>query len=338
MSYYGNYVRAHLADRLPHLGNYREAQLWHDAVKPFSKGRSAGTKPLGRNRKYDRFKIRAEYDYTSDTDTTKQNYIVKHYSTDILRYNADGSLVIKTDYDSISTVQGLQELLGADKFVRRKCKAYYKDSNDKYYRIKGGLKVNADNTADTSTLTPEVVHEIDRPMLKQIRERYKDFMEYVLLANNLTQGGEALASVLVLEGVEDGNGVNTFYRKNASVALSIDSTQIRWYRNPQFAVRDAFFSEVERAMQLEGEDKYKAYHHLGTFLSFSASNNFTGTTWLNNGSDRNYKWQVDNRRLRSFFDGLLKYRFPTLVFKKVEVPLGVIRHDTNIKYFECGTV
>lgn len=336
MSFYGNYVRQHLADRLPQLTNYREAQLWHDAVKPFSKGRSAGDKPVGRNRKYDRFKIRGEYDYTSNS--TRKNYIIKHYNTDILRYNADGSIYIKTDYDSISTVQGLQELLGVDKFVRRKCKAYYKDKDGKFYRIKGGLKVNADNTADESTITRETVHEIDRPAFKQVRDRYADFMEYVYFTNNLTQGGEGLAKSLALEGVENGNQPHDFYRRNASVALSIDTVQMRWYRNPQFAVRDAFFQQVEDAMKLEGEGKYSAYHKLAMFLSFSASNNFTDTTWAKAGDDKHYKWQVDNHRLRQFFDGLLKFRFPTLVFKEVEVPLGVIRHDTNIKYFEHGTV
>jgi hypothetical protein len=331
-----DYVRNHLADRLPRLENYREAQLWHDAVKPFSKGKSAGRKPVGRNRKYDRFTIRGEYDYKSDS--TEMQFIIKHYSTDILRYKADGSMVIRTDYDSISTVQGLQELLGVDKFVRRKLKAYYKDRNGHFYRIKGGLKVNADGLADRTSITPEVVHEIDRPAFKQLRERYADFMEYVLLTNNLTQGGEAYASTLVLEGVENGSQPHSFYRKNAGVALSNDTVQMKWYRNPQFAIRDAFFQQVEDAMKLEGEDKYNAYNKLTTFLSFSASTEFTGTAWSQAGDDRFYKWQVDNRRLRQFFDGLLKFRFPTLVLKEVEVPLGVIRHDSNAKYFEFGTV
>lgn len=331
-----NFVRDHLADRLPRLENYREAQLWHDAVKPFSKGKSAGRKPVGRNRKYDRFTIRGEYDYKSES--TEKQYIIKHYSTDILRYMADGSMVIKTDYDSISTVQGLQELLGADKFVRRKLKAYYKDRNGHFFRINGGIKVNADKTVDTTTVEPEVVHEIDRPAFKQLRAEFTDFMEYVYFTNNLTQGGEAYASKLALESVENGKDTNNFYRKNAAVALSIDTVQMKWYRNPQFAVREAFFAEVEAAMKLEGEDKYTAYHHLATFLSWSASTHITSTTWNQTGDDKYFKWEVDNRRLRQFFDGLLKFRFPTLVLKEVEVPLGVIRHDSNAKYFEFGTV
>jgi hypothetical protein len=331
-----NFVRDHLADRLPRLENYREAQLWHDAVKPFSKGKSAGRKPVGRNRKYDRFTIRGEYDYKSDS--TEMQFIIKHYSTDILRYKADGSMVIKTDYDSISTVQGLQELLGADKFVRRKLKAYYKDRNGHFFRIKGGIKVNADKTVDTTTVEPEVVHEIDRPAFKQLRERYTDFMEYVYFTNNLTQGGESYASTLKLESVENGNQTN-FFRKNASVALSIDTTQMRWYRNPQFAIRDAFFAEIEDAMRIGDEQvKLEKFNHLATFLSWSAATTYNGTQWNQTGDDKLYKWQVDNRRLRQFFDGLLKFRFPTLVFKEVEAQVGVIRHDTNAKYFEHGTV
>ena len=43
------YVRPSMPDDIPRLTNYREAQLWFSAVKPFSKGRKVGEKPLGRN-------------------------------------------------------------------------------------------------------------------------------------------------------------------------------------------------------------------------------------------------------------------------------------------------
>lgn len=337
MSYFGNYIRSSLADDLPHLANYREAELWCQAVKPFSKGKSAGKKPLGRNRKYDRFTIRMEYDYTSNS--IAHHYIVKHYDTDILKYHPDGSLTIKSGYDSISTTQGLMELLGPQYFVRRKLKAYFRDKNGHFFRIKDGLKVNADKSVDTEGLEQEVVHEVDRPALKLLRDRYAEFMEYVYLTNNITQGGEGFASKLALESVENGDKPNQFYRKNASVALSTDTTQMRWYRNPQFSIREAFFAEVEDAIRIGDEQtKLEKFNHLATFLSWSAATTFHGGMWDANGNDRFYKWHVDNRRLRQFFDGLLKFRFPTLVLKKVEVPHGVIRHDNNAKYFEFGTL
>jgi hypothetical protein len=208
-----------------------------------------------------------------------------------------------------------------------------------FFRIKGGLKIKADGVADTTDVKPEIVHEIDRPAFKQLRERYTEFMEYVYFTNNLTQGGEAYASTLKLESVENGDRKHDFYRKNASVALSIDTVQIKWYRNPQYAIREAFFAEVEDAMRIGDEQaKLDKFNHLATFLSYSASTSFTGTTWNQAGTDRHYKWQVDNYRLRQFFDGLLKFRFPTLVFKEVEAEIGTIRHDTNAKYFEFGTV
>lgn len=339
MSYYGNFIRAHLADRLPRLTNYREAQLWYDAVKPFSKGASAGKKPVGRNRRYDRFIIRAE---ATQDNYVRKDYIIKHYVTDILRYNADGSLQFNSGgMDSISTTQALQELLGADKFVRRKGKVYYKDGNGHFFRINDKLTVLSDGRVDTSTLKTEIVNELDRVAFKKLRKEYAEFMEYALLMNNLTQGGEALSTFLQLEGVDANASSQShgFYRKNAQVALSIDTTQIRWYRNPQFNVREVFFAELEAAINLEKqEDRYNKYHHLATFMSFSASNNFSGTSWGDSDTERMYKWHVDNRRLRQFFDGLLKFRFPALVFKEVEVPLGTIRHNTNIKYFEYGTL
>lgn len=339
MSYYGNFVRSSLADDLPRLANHREAQLWCQAVKPFSKGKSKGRKPLGRNRKYDRFTIRGE---ATATNHTNADYIVKHYSTDILRYNHDGSLVLNSGgMDTISTTQALQELLGARLFVRRKGKVYYKDGNGHFFRINNKLKINEDKTVDQSTLEPEVIHALDRVAMKRLKKDYAEFMEYALLMNNLTQGGEAYSSQLMLEGVQHGERIrnNGIYRKNAEVALSIDTTQIRWYRNPQFAVREAFFAELEGAMRLEKqEDRYTKYHHLATYMSWSASNTFHGRSVDGSDTERHYAWTVDNKRLKQFFDGLLKFRFPSLVFKQEEVELGVIRHDTNKKYFEYGTL
>ena len=125
------YVRNILPDDLPWLPNYERAVAYHDAVKPFARGNNIGDKPLGKNRKYSRFQISQR--------TNDGAILIKHYSTYILQYDPDGSLLIDSGHnDTISTCQALQELLGAESFVRRKGKVYYKDKNGHFFRAGDG--------------------------------------------------------------------------------------------------------------------------------------------------------------------------------------------------------
>lgn len=340
MSHNEHYVRKYLADDLPRLANYREAQLWCQAVKPFAKGRSVGQKPLGRNRRYDRLTIRAGYDCMADADTTHQRYIIKHYVTDILKYEPDGSLHIHSGgYDSISTVQALQELLGVGRFVRRRLKAYYKDRNGHFFRIRDGLKVNADGSVDTSSLKPEVIHLLNRPAFKAVKARYAEFLQYAKFVNNITQGGEGTGEALMGKfGYHTNvNDANNYWRRCSANALTIDTTQMRWYGKEQIKVRERFFDALDAAVANPNEqEKLEAFHELATFMSFSAS------TWVRSSispadDTRSFKWSVDNKRLNTFFDGLLKFKYAETVFSKGEVPLGEIRHDSNAKYIEFAT-
>lgn len=340
MSYsYIGYVRSSLADDLPRLANYREAELWCQAVKPFSKGRSVGKKPLGRNRKYDRLTIRASCDYTTNNYTSNISYIVKHYDTDILKYKADGSLYIHSGgYDSISTVQALQELLGPTNFVRRRLKAYYKDRNGHFFRIKDGLKVNADGTADTSTLEPEVVHLLNRPAFKAVKARYAEFLQYAVFVNTLTQGGEGTGEKLMGRFGTDKSSNPSYWRRSSANALTIDTTQMRWYAKFQLQVRQQFFDALDAAISNSNEqERLEEFNELATFLSFSASTRITGSYIGPTNEERRYTWEVDNKRLNTFFDGLLKFRHADKVFSKGEVPLGDIRHDSNAKYIMYAT-
>ena len=170
------YVRPSMPDDIPRLTNYREAQLWFSAVKPFSKGRKVGEKPLGRNRRYDRVMISRE----AESDAI----VITHYTTPILKYYENGAMDIKTGgYDSISTVQILQELLGQQKFLRRRTKAYYVDTttgSQQFYRFSDGLSLNADSTVNLATTTTEYYHLLNKLKFKEIKAQYADFMAYAV--------------------------------------------------------------------------------------------------------------------------------------------------------------
>lgn len=322
MSYrYLGYVRNHMADDLPRLPTYNEALLWFSAVKPFAKGRSVGEKPLGRNRRYDRFII---------TKNLEDAIRIIHYKTCILQYNPDGSLEVSTGgYDSISTVQALQELLGPERFLRQRCKAYYQDGNGHFFRFNDKLTIASDGRADTTNLKPEYTHLISRGGFKEAKAIYATFMDYAKQINTLTQGGSAWTSDLGIEA-------DSIYYARMRQLPSIDASRMHWYKTEQLTARVKFFEKIRLAMLEPNEtDRMAAMYPLVQVLSFSASNsiNFTSTQ----GDDRFVEWETDNKRLEHYFNTLLKFHHADLVFAKTEVPLGTIRHDNNAKFIKLAT-
>ena len=107
-----------MADNIPRLNTYQEALIHFNAVKPFGKGASKGLKPLGLNRRYDRTQIRmGTHVHEQETETQyireDRPIIIKQYETDIAIYHSHGGFTFSMGgYDTISTVQILQELFG----------------------------------------------------------------------------------------------------------------------------------------------------------------------------------------------------------------------------------
>ena len=318
------YVRPSMPDDIPRLTNYREAQLWFSAVKPFSKGRKVGEKPLGRNRRYDRVMISRE----AESDAI----VITHYTTPILKYYENGAMDIKTGgYDSISTVQILQELLGQQKFLRRRTKAYYVDTttgSQQFYRFSDGLSLNADSTVNLATTTQEHYHLLNKLKFKEVKQRYADFMAYAVSVNNLTKGGKARESELRIHGCKP---MNYYYFRSASNVLHTDSRNIFWNKTQQLELREKFFELVHAA-----NGNMEAWYPLVQHLSFAAGQSMT--TGGGTQDDREYEWETDSKRMQSFFNTILKYHHATEVFEQVEVPLGSIKHDENKKYLMGATV
>jgi hypothetical protein len=322
-----SYVRNYMPDALPFLPTYGEASLWFDAVKPFSKGRKKGEKPLGRNRRYDRVVIER-----NDTLPTKP-VLITHYNTIIAKYHNDGTMQFQTGgYDSVSTTQILQEVLGQEKFTRQRCKAYFKDTNGKCYRITNGLTVNADSVVDTSNLKPESVRVVNRDKFKAIKAGYKPFMDYAKQVNALTKGGIAWASDLCVKGE------HVYYARSSDQILTTDTNRIGWRKDDQIELRIKFFEKVRLAMLQQTEaERMEAMYPLVEFLSFSAAVSCAVAASRGTDDERQYKWETDNKRLQSFFNELLKFHHAHDVFEDTEVPLGTIRHDSNAKYFKFAT-
>jgi len=181
-----------MADNIPRLTTYQEALIHHNAVKPFSKGESKGKKPLGLNRRYDRTQIRIDAP-THDTENFRDDHpvIIKYYQTDIVTYHQHGSFTFSMGgYDSISTVQILQELFGVDKFARRNGKAYYFDGIGHAYLIGMKLYVSSDGTVSTEDMANESRQVIAKEAFKAIKDRYAVFTDYAKMVTSLTLGGK----------------------------------------------------------------------------------------------------------------------------------------------------
>jgi hypothetical protein len=314
-----------MPDDIPHLRDYHSASLWFDAVKPFAKGHKVGEKPLGRNRRYGRVVI--ERDITLPT----QPILIKHYNTYIATYHNDGRMQFQTgSYDSISTIQILQEVYGHEHFTRQRCKAYFLDNNGKYFRITKGLTVEADGVANTADLKHEYVRMINREKFKAVKAIYKSFMDYAKQINTLAKGGVAWTNAL---GV---SGASIYYARMSDQILTTDTNRMGWRKDSQIELRIRFFEKVRLAMLESNEEaRMEAMYPLVEFLSFSASTECT--TSLIQGDERQYTWKTDNPRLQSFFNNLLKFHHAHDVFEDTEVPLGIIRHDSNAKYFTYAT-
>lgn len=325
------YVRNILPDDLPWLPNYGRAQAHFNSVTPFARGNNIGDKPLGKNRKYSRFKIEK-----GEGDCIR----IKHYSTYILTYFADDSLLIDSGHsDTISTCQALQELLGAESFARRKGKVYYKDKNNHFFRTGGGLRVGADDLVSENTPT-EKVYKLNRKRFNQVKAKYSFFLNYAKQINTLAQGGRELESTFenLMVGVR--GDTRGYANRPTSWAIRTDMVLLRWYSQGQPDLRRRFIELIEKARWVAGEEKqYEAMYPLAQYASFCSAIDWNIQKRLVKTSNPEqeadqfeYTWETTNKRIDKFFGEVLKWQFPLECFDLVEAERGKITHDANRKY------
>ena len=323
-----------MADNIPRLTTYKAALIHFNAVKPFSKGASKGKKPLGLNRRYDRTQIRIDAP-THDTENFRDDnpIIIKYYETDIAIYHQHGSFTFSVgDWNTISTVQILQELFGVDKFAKRNGKAYYFDGIGHAYRIGKKLYVSADGTVSTEDMENETRHVVDKEKFKALKERFAVFTDYAKMVTSLTLGGKGIGMDLCRGDYKP----NHYQPRSAKYILTCDTTQMNYHTKPQAYIRNEFFEQVNNAMEIADEGKrMEAMLPLVEFLSFSASTEYDQRILPDH--DREYVWKMDTKRLIYFFNELLKFQYQKEVLTLEEVPIGTIQHDSNKKYREYST-
>lgn len=320
-----SFVRRYLPDDLPFLPKYQNALSWHEQVKPFAKGKHVGEKPLGRNRRYNRLMI---------WKGTEGQVIVKHYSTNILTYHTDNSVELDSGYmDSISTCQALQELLGADKFTRKKGKIYFRDENGHFFRIGDKLLVDANGVAVNPVI--EQVYVLNRKRFEDLKAKYKPFTDYTKQIVALTQGGRE--KDMNLAGAIRIDGDARVFGRYGDWALRTDAYSIRWSTKAQSDVRNKFFVHVERVLGIENEvERTEAMYPIAQYLSFcsSADQNVNRLAIDLARESFDYVWKTNTKRVDKFFSDLLKYQYPVMCFDLVDAEYGKINHNPNKKFIK----
>lgn len=316
-----NYVRNFLPDGLPFLPDYATALNCYNDIKPFSKGRNVGLRPLGRNRAYNRLLIEQ-----SEID---RSIMIKHYQTYIATYYPDGGFRFNDGgRDSLSTCQALQEVVGRDHFTRSKGKIYYCDRNGHFFHVNGGLRVNPDGLVENPKT--DKVYKINRERFKALKLKFKTFTDYAKQVVTLTKGGTECGHYLSQAG-----GKNTITEKiwmrNGDWALRVDTWGLNLYSVTQSKLRKDFFDNVENAMISDETERVEKMYPLVQCLSFCSAQEVS-KRHLPQTDDYEYTWQTTASRVDKMFNELLKYRYPVLCFDLVDAEYGKIDHNVNSKY------
>jgi len=292
-----------MADDLPALGNYIQADEWYEKSRPFTKGEYKGERPLGNNRRYGRMRI------AKDADGA---IVIKHYKTDIMKYYPDGGMMFNGGgWDSISSAQTMQELLvGHGKFyiVRKHTKIYYVDRQDRLHLVgHKGLHVSSLGEPPTNPLT-ESVYKPRKEVLTQIRNKYKPFTDYV--KNVLTM-----------------NNSFSIEKANAQETITASSQQMGYNHTAQVMRRIGFFETLDACLAKDGDEQLQEFYNIALLSTRSA-----GYLDYSHYTETHYKWKCPISTFKTWFDHLIKYQYSEQIFELKEVTSGKAVKDSNWKY------
>jgi hypothetical protein len=303
---YDNYVRSYMGENLDSMPDYATALQIYEARKPYIKGKHKGERPLGKNRRHDRSRIRVE---------DNGDIVVKHWHTDIITYRLDGSIVLETGgWESISTAMIMQELLGVDRICRVNCKIYYRTAGQ-YYHIKPTLAVEPDGLLGTCNY--EEVYVPNKGALKAYQNKYAFFLEYakyvITMSNEFKYEHEG----------------SSYTQRHAAVWLYTSVYEVCNTTNKQNLRREEFFNALDLISEKQGDDKLQELYQQVTILAYAAA-----PMW--GGSDGCTIFTVNFPKFKQFFYELLKYRYAFDIFERKIANTGKPVRDPNAKYVLYG--
>ena len=298
------FARDYLPDQVPFIPSYAEALAYFHGSKPFTKGKYKGERPLGGNRRYSRLRI----------DMVGDIVKVMHYKSEVVVYYPDGGLYLATGgWDSISTAQAMQEMLGVERVQRVRTSVYYV-RDGLYYLLGDGLRITP--SGEPINPTTASVHQVRKPVMDALRKQYAPIMEYAKQVCTMnTRFAVPKDSVLHPHGFTD-------------ISLDVLKWQIRYPDNSYYTRANErglerlneFFHVLDNTLALPESQRLDAMYLVVQSL---------GVMFGHGGLDY---FHCHFARLKKGFEELLRFQYRTEIFEKVDAPIGKPVIDTNSKY------
>ena len=290
---------------IPLINDYASAlKLWED-TKPI-RGRAIDTRPLG-HRRNDHYLINRLPDGAVECIL---------YKTPVVIFWENGDVVIKHDgYNSVSTCNFIGEVLGLHSSIFN-YKTLVGFGGKDYIVPDSGLTIKRNDNwvYEPVNPVPVVGHAIDRKGANNVRARYKPFSTYLSSMCRLKAGSDYPQSELLrVFGVDK--------HKSPNVGDLSHDGRDKWVEH----VKSFFNLVADTNEETKNDSYYKAILQMA--MSF-------GTTKWNTYEAEGYV--LHEKKALQLFDELVIgfHRFETL--KEKVLPEGVVRKDSNGKYFRGG--
>lgn len=300
---------------LPAITDYAHAQSIYEGIRPI-RGRAKDVRPLGRERRYDQYRIVKRISANQFTNAETVSYACVLYQTDCVTFHPDNTITVKHDGWTSMTTRGFMRYIlaqygdidsqrGKWYFVNRKGDAFLMGRELK-------LKIEDGIVVPVVEQPVEYRHSIRRKVMNQLRKKYAFFYEYgkVMLALDRT--------VTRLEVAEASHGLD-FANLRFLPYLG------QYYYNPANRekpeqIRAKLFKALDST--IEQQDPALLYE-LASAVAHTAGN---------------YSYQrnatvCSPERFKTYLDEIIKYEFCEEVFEKTAVPTGSVFFDENAKYF-----
>lgn len=305
----------YMPDGLPSLKTYEQAKNYAESRRPYIKGRSKGSIPLGSVRRYDRSIIKVRPDSIG----------LFYYNNEVIRFYPNGRKVLShCGWPSNSTASFLGDVLGHHKFKQAAGKIYYVDSNYKLYKVTQHsveTPLIIDGNGNAISYATESKYVLNREAFKIIKSQYKPFLDFVRDILTLSHD--------VSDDVEN-NRLTTRLNGRIHNELIIDSRYLRYKSTVgenQDEVRTEFFANVKDALKLPDADRLEKFYPLAKQLMVSAAI----PHWDREASK--YFYLCKPTEMKEFFFKLLKFEFADAIFRKEEMqPSTTAVYDNNAKY------
>ena len=280
---------------LPTIRSYEEAQRKFESITPIQR-RETDTRPLGQRRKT-WMRIAKNGD----------NYEAILYRTPLLTYKPDDTIEVQFgQWVSASSLKFISALLGQHRVscgtVGSRPVMY--TAVDKSYRMFDGMQLRW----DTQTNGPVVlnaketsVHKVKRKALNEKRKTIKEFWEY---AKNMC----AISTTATLERNDIGGlrqyDTDTVCQKLVSLIHAATTPEPDYEKMLRVWKQVAYMS---CPCKTEFDRETNSYKHVLAF--------------------------VDEAKMLKYISDGLKYHYRDEVFEEVAVPVGEVKTDHNLKFF-----